>query len=163
MNRGLIIRTFLLVLVLAGIVGSAQARDPTLADAVEARDDALIHRLLDVGDDTINIDAAQVDGMTALHWAVYHDDTELAGLLVRSGADVNAENRYGVPPLSLAATNGSAELVRLLLDAGADPNRFLAGGETILMIAARSGSLQTPRNTANKLRSCGPRLRDTHR
>ena len=33
--------------------------------------------------------------MTALHWAVYHDDADMAGLLVRSGADVNVENRYG--------------------------------------------------------------------
>ena len=49
--------------------------------------------------------------MTALHWAVYHDDAETAALLVRAGADVNAGNRYGVAPLSTAATNANADLV----------------------------------------------------
>ena len=41
--------------------------------------------------------------MTALHWAVYNDDAETAGLLVRVRANVNATNRYGVAPLFLAA------------------------------------------------------------
>ena len=33
---------------------------------------------------------------------------ETAALLVRSGANVNASNRYGVPPLSLACATGNA-------------------------------------------------------
>jgi len=112
---------------------------PTLADAAEQRNRALIRTLLSAGAD---VNAAQVDGMTALHWAVYNDDTDTAGLLVRSGARVNAANLYGVPPLSLACTNGNAELVKLLLDDGADANASLHGGETVLMTAARAGSLE---------------------
>ena len=135
----MIARASILVLGLAGVAVSAHAQAPALADAAEMRDGALIRGLLQEGAD---VDAAQVDGMTALHWAVYHDDADMAGLLVRSGADVNAENRYGVPPLSLASTNGNATVVRLLLDSGADPNESLEGGETVLMIAARTGSLE---------------------
>ena len=45
--------------------------------------------------------------MTALHWATYHDDREMAGQLLRAGASVKAANRYGVTPLALACTNGS--------------------------------------------------------
>ena len=138
MNRGRIARLFTLVLGLAGVPVSAQAQAP-LADAAELRDGALIHGLLQ---ESADVNAAQVDGMTALHWAVYHDDADMAGLLVRSGADVNAENRYGVPPLSLASTNGNATLVSLLLESGADPNESLEGGETVLMTAARTGSLE---------------------
>jgi len=119
-----------------GLAGTALAAEkPTLADAAERGNGALVRTLLEGG---AGVNVPQVDGMTALHWAVYHDDAETAGLLVRSGADVNAENRYGVPPLSVAATNGSADIVTLLLDAGADANATLRGGETVLMTAARS-------------------------
>ena len=114
------------------------AENATLADAAEHGNGALVRSLLDAGAD---VNAPQVDGMTALHWAVYHDDAETAGVLVRAGANVAAENRYGVPPLSVAATNASADLVTLLLDAGADASTTLRGGETVLMTAARTGSL----------------------
>ena len=111
----------------------------TLADAAEQRNQRSSASSSLTGAD---VNAAQVDGMTALHWAVYNDDAETAGLLVRSRANVNATNRYGVPPLSLACTNGNATLVRLLLDAGANANASLPGGETVLMTAARVGNLE---------------------
>jgi ankyrin repeat protein len=88
---------------------------------------------------TVNI--PQADGMTALHWATYQDDLELAQLLVRAGAHVKAANRYGVTPLSLACTNGNGAMVEMLLKAGADPNAALPGGETPLMTASRTGTL----------------------
>jgi ankyrin repeat protein len=115
------------------------AENPTLADAAEQRNPALVRSLLAARAD---VNAAQVDGMTALHWAVYHDDTEMAGLLVRSGANVNASNLYGVPVLSLAAMNGNAGLVKVLLEAGANANVSLPGGETVLMTAARAGNVE---------------------
>lgn len=137
MDYGRIARLSLLMFALAGI---AQAADKaTLADAAEQRNRAAIRELLATGAD---VNAAQVDGMTALHWAVYNDDAETAGLLVRSRANVNATNRYGVPPLFIACTNGNGALVRLLLDAGANANASLPGGETVLMTAARVGNLE---------------------
>jgi uncharacterized protein len=66
----------------------------------------------------------------------------VAGLLVRSRANVNATNRYGVSPLFLASTNGNANLVKLLLDGGANANASLPGGETVLMTASRVGNLE---------------------
>ena len=128
-----------LSILVLGVAGPAvAAAHPALADAAEQGNAVLVRSLLDGGADP---NTSQVDGMTALHWAVYHDDAETAGLLVRSGADVNIENRYGVPPLSVAATSGSADLVTLLLDGGANANTTLRGGETVLMTAARTGSL----------------------
>ena len=82
-----------------------------------------------------------VDGTTPLHWAVYQDDAETVGALLRAGANVKAANRYGVTPLSLACTNGNGVIVRLLLNAGANPNDVLSGGETALMTAARTGKV----------------------
>ncbi len=88
-----------------------------------------------------NVNAPQVDGMTALHWAVYHDDLDIAKRLLAAGANAKATNRYGVMPLSLACTNGDPAMVDLLLAAGADADAPLHGGETPLMTAARTGRL----------------------
>jgi uncharacterized protein len=129
-----------LALLGAGLAASAAASDrAALADAAEQHDTAGVRRLLGTEAD---VNAAQVDGTTALHWAAYHDDTETVALLVRAGANVNAVNRYGVPPLAEACTNGNAAIVKLLLDAGADANTALKGGESVLMLAARSGNVE---------------------
>ena len=109
-----------------------------LADATERMDRALIKTLLQR---RVDVNAPQVDGMTALHWATYQDDLDTAKLLVHAGANVKATNRYGVTPLSLACTNGNGGMIEMLLLAGADPNAALPGGETPLMTAARVGSL----------------------
>ena len=114
----------------------AAAADAPLADAVQRMDRTAVGDLLQA---SIDVNARQVDGMTALHWAAYHDDTDLVGRLVGAGADVHAANRYGVTPLSLAAENANVAMVERLLEAGADPNTTLPGGETVLMTAARTG------------------------
>lgn len=115
---------------------STFAAKDSLADAVEARDRPNIDRLLKSSTD---LNAPQADGMTALHWAAYHDEPALARRLIRAGADVAATNHYGVAPLSIACQNGNTEVVELLLAAGADPNTSQRGGETALMTAARTG------------------------
>ncbi|MEO7649456.1 MAG: ankyrin repeat domain-containing protein [Bryobacteraceae bacterium] len=112
---------------------------PRLADATKEMDRAAIRALLQK---RVDVNAAQVDGATALHWAAYNDDLDTAGLLVRAGANVKAANRYGVTPLSLACTNGNGAMFDLLLKAGADPNDSLPGGETVLMTAARTGRIE---------------------
>jgi uncharacterized protein len=114
---------------------TAAAKSP-LADAAEKSDRAGIRTLLE---NRADVNAPQADGMTALHWAAYHDDLEAARALADAGANVKATNRYGVTPLSLACQNGNGALVELLLAAGADANTTLRGGETALMTAARTG------------------------
>ena len=123
---------------LLSVISLAGAPKAPLADAAEVMDRERLRAQLQ---EPADVNAAQVDGMTALHWAARHDDLEMAKLLVGAGADVNAANRYGVTPLTLACTNGNAALVELLLDAGADPNTTLPGGETALMTASRTGRL----------------------
>ena len=108
----------------------------SLANAAEWTDLTKIAALLKQGAD---VNAAQADGMTALHWAAYHDDLSTATLLVKAGANAKAANRYGVTPLSLACMNGTTAIVELLLKAGADANTTLRGSETALMTAARTG------------------------
>ena len=130
----------LIFLAAAGLAAqAATGARSILADTMEVRDTAGVGRLLRTGAD---VNAAQVDGTTALHWAAYHDDAEAVALLVRAGANVNAPNRYGVPPLAQACTNGNAAIVKLLLEAGANANATLKGGESMLMLAARSGNVE---------------------
>jgi ankyrin repeat protein len=114
----------------------AFAAESPVADAAEKQDRATLRALLKQKGD---VNAAQADGMTALHWAAHLDDLETAKLLVSASANVAVTNRYGVTPLSLACQNGNTAMVELLLAQGADPNTTLRGGETVLMTAARTG------------------------
>ncbi|HEY2573990.1 MAG TPA: ankyrin repeat domain-containing protein [Verrucomicrobiaceae bacterium] len=110
-----------------------------LADAAEKKDWPKVESLIQSHADA---KVAQIDGMTALHWAVYHDQTMIAQKLIAAGANVTAANRYGITPLSLACVNGNDTLVKALLEGGADPNTVLRGGESVLMLAARTGKVE---------------------
>jgi ankyrin repeat protein len=124
-----------LVLLLAAV--NAGAAGSELADAVMKRNMQAVRALLQRKAD---VNARQVDGTTALHWAVRLDDLETADLLIRAGANVSVANREGVTPLQLAAMNGNPGMLDKLLKAGADPNAPLtASKDTALMMAARTG------------------------
>ena len=86
--RRLIAGFSVLTLALAGAATAAE--DATLADAAEQGHGKLVRTLLAGGAD---VNAAQVDGMTALHWAAYRDDLDTARMLVEGGADANAVNQ----------------------------------------------------------------------
>ena len=131
-------RTTQLVLALV-LLGCAAAHAATseVADAAMRGDRAAIRVAVAR---KANVNAAQSDGSTALHWAVERDDVEMVDLLLRAGARVTARTREGVTPLQLAATNGSAPIIDRLQKAGADPNAPLTpAGDTALMLAARTG------------------------
>jgi ankyrin repeat protein len=121
----------------AALGQSAPLAPSAVADAVMARDAAAFRKLVSRAD----VNAAQPDGTTAIHWAAYHRDTEAAKALLARGANPSAVTSTGMTPLALACESGNADLVRLLLKARADPNQTLGNGETPLMMAARTGSV----------------------
>jgi ankyrin repeat protein len=110
---------------------------PDAAAAAMRRDGEALRRLIEAGAD---VNAAQPDGATALHWAAYHGDVSQATLLLGAGADVSAANRNGSTALWLAASHGDAPMVAALLAGGASANEALPLGRRPLMLAARSGS-----------------------
>jgi uncharacterized protein len=114
-----------------------------VADAAQRGDKAAVRTLLQAH---ANVNAPQIDGTTALHWAAQADDLELADLLIRAGAKVSAANITGATPLLAAAVNGSAPMIDRLIAAGADPNAPLTKtGDTGLMLASRTGKLDAVR------------------
>ena len=113
-----------------------------IADAAEVKNWSELAELIKQGCD---VNAAQVDGMTAVHWAVYHGHEATVRRLIRSQCDVNVTTRYHMTPLSIACILGDAEIVKLLLSAGADANTQQPGGETPLMIASRTGNAKAVR------------------
>jgi len=117
--------------------GAAHAAGSEVADAAMKGNRDAVRALLQRKAD---VNAPQVDGTTALHWAARLDDVEIADMLIRAGATVSAANREGVMPLQLAALNGSAAMIEALVKAGADPNATLTpSSDTALMMASRTG------------------------
>jgi len=125
--------------ILAAVLAAA-AGDSRLSEAAMRGDRAAVKSLLAQRAD---VDGSQGDGTTALHWAAFRDDLEMAKILIQAGANVRATTREGgITPLIMACTNGSAPMIQLLLNAGADVNQAKTNGTTPLMTAAASGSAE---------------------
>ena len=125
-----------LTAVIMSATPATAADRPPLVAAARTADAAVLGALLQHGAD---VNAAEADGTTALHWASYRDDGDSADVLIRAGAKVNAANDLGATPLWTASLNGSEAMVRRLLVAGANPDAALLAGETPLMVASRAG------------------------
>jgi ankyrin repeat protein len=98
------------VVVAALLPGWAVLADSPLADAIESGRRAAVLELLEQGAD---VNAAQGDGTTPLHWAAYQLDTELVERLIDRGARASTANRFGASPLGEAAKAANAEIVAL--------------------------------------------------
>ena len=86
------------------------------------------------------MNAAQGDGMTALHWAARHGDVDLIKMLLAAGANVKATTRLAnYTPLLMASEIGSAGAIDALIAAGADAKGTTASGVTPLMFASAAG------------------------
>jgi uncharacterized protein len=127
------------VALFAATLAAAPATDLRLIQAVKNRDGETVRALLKQRAPAIDVNAAQGDGATALHWAAHRDDLAIADILIRAGARTNAANDVGATPLHLACINRSAPMVERLLAAGANAGAALVNGETALMTCARAG------------------------
>jgi len=127
------------VVFLAMSVGGFAAVRADVAEAASRGDKAAIQKLVTQRAD---VNAAQADGATALHWAVFRSDKEMVDLLIKAGANPKVANREGSTPLWLASVNGDAAILTSLLNGGADANEKLPLGRTPLMAASRTGNLE---------------------
>jgi ankyrin repeat protein len=121
----------------------AAADNTRVADAAMKGDRAAVRSLLKQAED---VNAAQGDGMTALHWAASNGDAELVQMLLYAGANLRATTRLGAyTPLFMASKSGHASVIDVLLKAGADPKSTAVTGLTPLMMAASSGNAEAVR------------------
>jgi ankyrin repeat protein len=108
-----------------------------VADAAERGDNEAVRTLLK---QAVDVNAAQGDGMTALHWAAMHGDADLAAMLLSAGANAGATTRLGgYTALHLASQAGAAAAIKTLAAGGANVNALTSTGATPLMLAATSG------------------------
>src|SRR6516225_5083743 len=142
MLRGSVIGVLCLILTgilfLTPLFVAAAANETRVADAAMKGDKDTVRSLIQKA---VDVNAAQGDGMTALHWAALNGDAELAQMLLYAGASVKATTRLGgYNPLYMAAKSGHVAVIDTLLNAGADANGTALDGLTPLMMAASSGN-----------------------
>jgi ankyrin repeat protein len=128
-------------LMLLGAFGAAPP-DAPLASAIQAGNRAAALELIAKGAD---VNAAEPDGTTPLHWAAHHNDLDLVDRLIKAGAKPNRTNDYGSTPMSEAATAGNVAMLQKLLDGGANVESPNADGMTALMIVARTNNVAAAR------------------
>lgn len=117
--------------------------DMRIADAARKGNRTEIESLIR---QAVDVNSAEGDGMTALHWAALNGDADMARMLISAGANVRAATRLGgYTPLFMASERGRASVIDVLLKAGADPKATAMGGFTPLMSAAMSGSQESIR------------------
>ncbi len=136
MTRSLIsgLSALLFILITSFTIGAGRT---DLADAAMRGDKAALRALIQ---QKVDVNAPQVDGATAMHWAVYRDDLEMLDILIKAGARVDVANREGVTPLQMASLYGNVPVIERLLKAEANAKQKGPAGETMLMLAARNGS-----------------------
>jgi uncharacterized protein len=128
---------FAMVLLCAATSSVFASGRADVADAMMHGDQAALRRLVQQKAD---VNAAQIDGATALHWAVYRDDVAAVRLLLNAGAKADVQNREGITPLYMAAVYGHAAMIEMFLKAGANAKQQGPSGETLVMLSARSGN-----------------------
>lgn len=124
----------------SGIV-AARAADAPVADAAMRGDVEGVRTLVRGGAD---VNGAQGDGMTALHWAALNGDLKMMDVLIYAGAATEALTRVGAyTPLHLASSRGHAAAAARLLSAGSKPGPLTATGVQPLHLAAQAGDAAT--------------------
>jgi uncharacterized protein len=129
----------MIALVMTAAMSAQQIVSP-VADAAARGDKTTVKQLLKDGAD---VNGAQGDGMSALHWAAERGDAELADMLIFAGANISAVTRIGqYTPLHLAAQAGNAVVAKAIIKGGADVNATTTNsGVTPLHLAASSGNV----------------------
>lgn len=81
-----------------------------------------------------DVNAKDAEGWTALLWAAYHNNLEMAKLLITNGASVNSANTDGWTPLLWAAKHNNLDMIKLFVQEGAYIDARNPAGQTALLL-----------------------------
>jgi len=107
-----------------------------------------VYRFLQGGGD---VDTRDSRGFTPLHQAIARDRLKVAHLLIKYGANVNAELRGATRPIDLAVFSGSRWILKILLDAGATIDDDVQRNS--FSMSAFAGDLQAYMSAGSRLSS----------
>src|SRR5260370_41425882 len=110
-------RAIFAVIFCLAAASTAAAADDTLAGLIQAGNrDAALKRIAAGAD----VNAAQGDGTTPLHWAVYKIDADIVRALLERAAKPDVINNYGSSALAEAVKTSSDLLCVMTLHAGSN-------------------------------------------
>jgi hypothetical protein len=109
-----------------------QPRVSPIFKAVEGRNKAFLAQTLETHHDEIN---SLYFGRTPLHLTVINNCIDLASMILRAGADINAVDYYGNSPLHVAVFCHRENMMSMLLREGAQVNLRNGQGFTPLHVA----------------------------
>lgn len=101
----------------------------------------LCKKKIDSSTSDFDVNFADTNGFTPLHYAARYGLDELCNILVCNKGNVNITNKKGQTPLHLAALNNKTLVLRVLLDNGANINAIDSAGNTPLHDASDMGNI----------------------
>lgn len=99
----------------------------------------IVQLLIDLGAD---VDLTSDRGRTALHMAVWNNQTDVVRMLLSVGCQLNVKDIYGDTPLLLCATKGFPDILSELINCGCELDILNNEQDNALHCAARYGKLQ---------------------
>ena len=115
-----------------------------VARAAEANDVGKVRAMLTSGN---NVNEVEDDTQrTGLHESAINGNLQIAAILIKAGARIDARDNLGNTPLLYAADHDHLEMAKLLLDVGAQIDAENKNGMTALMVAAKDGEVEMVRS-----------------
>jgi ankyrin repeat protein/L-ascorbate metabolism protein UlaG (beta-lactamase superfamily) len=82
------------------------------------------------------------DGMTPLHYGVFHGYVPIVDYSLNHGIDINIKDRRGLPPVWFSISGKQPAMLRKLIALGADLSAKNPQGDDLLFRAARAGDVE---------------------
>ena len=124
--------------------------------------DGDIHNVVHlIEEDEVDVNCSNINGQTALHFAVLAQNLDLVELLLQYQANPNIQDNHEVgfnTPLHLAADLNLIKIMEVFLEKGGDPTLKNKCGFTCLHIAARKGYTHLAKTLVSK--GVDPNIRD---